>query len=123
MDSAFASRLGLQRSPVPHPIQCRGFDGSLPSYGDIKYFWTGHIDLPLTESTTRRFPVTLGILSLSSANVILGMPWLKDHGIFAGGTPGGLLFPTELESSNINTSILPVKIQDFCDVFTESALQ
>jgi hypothetical protein len=122
IDFKFACRNRLQLSPLTHPIQCRGFDGTLAKSGNIHTYWRGRIHFPLKAQPSQFSPVFLFVTNLASANIILCFPWLSKNHTFVGGSPRALLVPKSLGLSEISVQDLPPEIMQFSDVFVTNSL-
>jgi transposase InsO family protein len=127
------------------PFSCRSFDGSPASSGDVTECWRGRIALSDFLNHSSISFVSLNVVSLSSVDVILGLPWLKANRAWVGGSDGQLYFesssfassslPISSQSLNISSITnnihlsseeilsLPSKLRSFSDVFTVASLQ
>jgi hypothetical protein len=122
IDFKFARRNHLQLSSLTHPIQCRGFDGTLAKSGNIHTCWRGYIRLPVKSYNSQTSPVFLLVTNLASADIILGFPWLSKNHAFVGGSPKSLLVSKPLNLSEISVQDLPPEIMQFSDVFVTNSL-
>ncbi|KAI9624918.1 hypothetical protein KEM48_008640 [Puccinia striiformis f. sp. tritici PST-130] len=84
------------------------FDGSPATSGDVTHYWSGQITGSDFLNHSKVSNVSLNVVSLSSVDVILGLPWLKANLAWVGGPYGQLFFSSH---SNTSNCILPISTQ------------
>jgi hypothetical protein len=95
MDYRFAKSLQLPLTKKRHPSKLHMIDGSISSYGSIKYTVTTSIKVPNFKLATTTFEVThLGVFP-----IILGYPWLYKHKPFVNWEAGEVNPPLEKAST------------------------
>jgi transposase InsO family protein len=141
----FVRSKNLTLSNLSLPFACRSFDGSPASSGDVTQCWTGRIAVSDFLNHSVVSSTSLHVISLSTVDVILGLPWLKANHAWVGGSSGQLYFsppvsrissfPTSVQSLSVATITnnlhlnqdeilsLPSQLRSFADVFTVANLQ
>ncbi|KAI7948528.1 hypothetical protein MJO29_010193 [Puccinia striiformis f. sp. tritici] len=142
----FVRTKNIKLTELPFAITCRSFDGSPASSGDVTHCWNGQITGSDFLNHSNVSHVSLNVVSLSSVDVILGLPLLKDNLAWVGGPYGPLFFSSHSDTSNrilpistqslsiasITNNILlnqeeilslPSVLRSFSDVFTIASLQ
>ncbi|POW10832.1 hypothetical protein PSTT_05776 [Puccinia striiformis] len=98
INKKFVRTKGLELTELPFAFACRSFDGSPATSGDVTHYWSGQITGSDFLNHSKVSNVSLNVVSLSSVDVILGLPWLKANLAWVGGPYGQLFF-----SSHSNT--------------------
>jgi hypothetical protein len=108
-----ANQLPLTKLCVP--FSCRSFDGSLATSGDIMHCWHGSMTGSNLFHWSRTFRISLFVVTLSTSNIILGLPnWLFQNHAWVGGplgqlsfsTPFSTLSPSSTHMSSLSTNTL-----------------
>jgi hypothetical protein len=141
IDKGFVTANQLPLTKLPVPFSCRIFNGSPATSGDVTHFWSGSVLISVSSHVPLAFQAVFFVTSLSSFDVILGLPWLHKHHMWVGGPLSQLLFSSSfgdrtsspfspcLASISTNTLsseeliLLPSSLCLFSDVFTVVSLQ
>jgi hypothetical protein len=81
----FVNKNKLNVYPLGTHVQCKSFDGSMASSGNIKNFFKGQLLLPTSNNLYLSSNVSLYVTKLVSADIILVSPWLKSTNTVVGG--------------------------------------
>ncbi|KAI7940067.1 hypothetical protein MJO28_013719 [Puccinia striiformis f. sp. tritici] len=145
IDTTFVRENKLTLTRLSSSFTCRSFDGSPASSGDVTHSWNGRIACQDHRQHPSFSSASFFVVSLSSVDIILGLPWLKANFAWVGGPHGQLSFsppsnhtrissttapPVSLSSITNNVVLtkdeilsLPAQLRSFSDVFTIASLQ
>ncbi|KAI7936544.1 hypothetical protein MJO29_015847 [Puccinia striiformis f. sp. tritici] len=145
IDTTFVREKELKLTCLPSSFTCRSFDGSPASSGDVTHSWNGQIACQDHLRQPSLSSVSLFVVSLSSVDIILGLPWLKATFAWVGGPHGQLSFSPPSQHTRISSNVLPSiplssitnnvvltkdeilslpsQLRSFSDVFTIASLQ
>jgi hypothetical protein len=123
----FVDQLKLCTSLLANPIQCKGFDGTLASTGDITNCVETSLLIPTSAGKFLSSMVSLNVTKLVSADIILGSPWLQLTNTFVGGKKNQIYVQYEGCDEDLiaNVTLLDEKklTEEFEDVLVTEALK
>ncbi|OAV86142.1 hypothetical protein PTTG_30057 [Puccinia triticina 1-1 BBBD Race 1] len=123
IDIDFAKKIKIEIFDLPIKVQCKSFDGSAATSGEINSYAKGDVLIPTVCRSFLCSQVTLYLTKLASANIILGNSWLKNTGLFVGGSNCDVvMYDSVQEICVADCNEAKVLTQEFADVFVTESL-
>jgi hypothetical protein len=123
INESFAHRNQFGLSLLLDKIQCRSFDGSFSSLGDISHYVNILVKLLLVSGKEAVSTVKLYVTKIATEDVILGSSWLRDSKVSVGGCQNDVVVHNFIQSvDNGKETEIAKLLKEYSNVFVTDSL-